>query len=157
MRFEPFQRDDSTRLVDWLRATPLQGLGVPPAGSRWVEHLLSDPNVDAFMAKDEEGTDLGFARVNFLPDRTAEITVIVDPRQRRRGVGAALVGEAVERCRRRGRSVLAAICARTNRVARKFFEAAAFRPAKTQIEGFDRLELWLHESNGKESPLLIEP
>jgi GNAT superfamily N-acetyltransferase len=156
LRFAAFRREDAARLVDWLEATPVEGLFVPPGGG-WIDRLVADPNVEAFLAWDDEGRSLGFARVDFHPDRTADITLFVDPQHRRRRVGAALLAESVDRCLLRGHTVLAAICPKSNPAGKRFFESLSFRPAKTRIEGFDRLELWLHEGDGKESPLLIEP
>jgi ribosomal protein S18 acetylase RimI-like enzyme len=157
LRFASFRREDAARLVEWLEATPVEGLCVPPGGDRWIDRLIQDPNVEAFMAFADEGLSLGFARVDFHPDRTADLTLIVDPLHRRRGVGCALLAETMDRCRRRGHPILTAICPKSNPAGKRFFEAFGFRPAKTRIEGFDRLELWIHEGDGKESPLLIEP
>ncbi|HKH22534.1 MAG TPA: GNAT family N-acetyltransferase [Solirubrobacterales bacterium] len=105
----------------------------------WVREIkvnLTELSPDSFsIVAETEGRVsgscfvLGTARDGDLPDDVAELVAIyVDPHRWRQGVGTALLREAMERCRREGRSEMSLWTLSGNHGAQAFYERHGFEP-----------------------------
>lgn len=155
LRFRAFELADVGFLGPWLRAA---GLGVPSGieAGDWGRRLLEDPRIICRVASGEGGSPLGFFRLDFAPDRTAEVTVIVDPEERRRGIGGRLLEEALVEARRAGLRRLLAVTEEGNRAGQEFFLTLGFEVAATSMPGFIQLARVVHGA-GRQPPLEIVP
>jgi len=75
-----------------------------------------------------DGAVHGFFRLDVGPDGVAEVTLIVHPGQRRRGLGAELLEAALAEARRRGLRRLLAVVQDTNEKGYRFFSSRGFEP-----------------------------
>jgi ribosomal-protein-alanine N-acetyltransferase len=129
----PFAAADAPVVEPWLDAP---GLAVPP-GRRWAwaERLLAEAPRCALVAALGD-RPVGFLRYDPGPDGVAELTIAVAPTARRRGVGAELLGTALELARAGGLRALDAAVDRSNEPALAFFAAHGFereRPCGDRI------------------------
>ncbi len=99
---------------------------------------------------------IGFVRLDLAPDRSAELTLIVDPRHRRRRIGHALVERALEEARRLGLRRIVALVRPENEPALRLFAAQGFEPSGTRMIGFEHLVRVVHRAD-RERPLEIVP
>jgi GNAT superfamily N-acetyltransferase len=92
--------------------------------------LIADPDREGvqFIARDEDGTPLGFATVYWMwsTSRAARIGVMNDlftaAEARRRGVGEALIQTCLDAVRQRGAVILQWQTARDNTTAQSLYE-----------------------------------
>ena len=92
--------------------------------------LIENPDLDGvqFIARDEDGTALGFATIYWMwsTSRAARIGVMNDlftaAAARRRGVGEALIQRCLEAVRERGAELLQWQTARDNHTAQALYE-----------------------------------
>ena len=154
LSFRAFELHDVEILGPWLRAAEL---GVPNRvlAADWGRRVVGDPRIVMRVAE-EAGGAVAFFRLDLAPDRSAEITIFIDPQRRRAGVGSRVLEEALRETRRLGVRRLLAVIERRNRVAREFFFAAGFEPRESRETGFDHLERIVH-SAGQQPPLEITP
>jgi ribosomal protein S18 acetylase RimI-like enzyme len=154
LAFRPFEAGDLPLLEAWLAEARL---GAPAGVSRraLLRRLLEDERILVFAAE-RDGAVVGFARLDLAPDRSAELTLIVDPGRRRRGAGRALLLRVLEEARSRGLRRLVAVVAHANEVGRAFFAEVGFEPSDVRVPGFDHLERVVHRSD-REEPLEIVP
>jgi GNAT superfamily N-acetyltransferase len=155
IRFRQFDERDVETLARWLGDA---GLGVPArvGAEVWGRRLCRDPRILCRVACDEAGESLGYLRLDIAPDRAAELTIIVGPSERRRGVGRALIEEAVRVARGSGLRRILAMVDRGNRVGREFFLSCGFEFRHTALEGFALLERIVHGADSQ-PPLEIVP
>ena len=99
---------------------------------------------------------IGFLRLDLAPDRSAELTLIVDPRHRRRGVGRLLVERALDEARRRGLRRLVALVRPDNEAALRLFADCGFEPSGSHVVGFEHLARVVHNAD-RERPIEIVP
>jgi L-amino acid N-acyltransferase YncA len=105
-----------------------------PSFEEWHAGHVEDP---CLIARDEpSGEVLGWAALSLYSSRAvyrgvAEISIYVDPRHARRGVGRALLGELIERSERVGFWTLIAGIFPENGASITLHEACGFRPVGT--------------------------
>ncbi|RYG72145.1 GNAT family N-acetyltransferase, partial [bacterium] len=98
---------------------------------RWtserVRRQLRDRNTNVAVARGGEGSLLGFGIMSYADDDAHLLLFAVDPRWRRRGVGAAILGwlEDVARTAALPRVLLE--CRRDNDAAREFYGALGYQ------------------------------
>lgn len=154
LHYRAFAAGDADLVQGWLTAV---GLGVPLSivDTPWAERLIQDPNIGCWVAM-SAGRSMGFFRVDQGPNSESEITLIVAPEERRRGVGTQLVHRALEVARSRGMRVVRAVVQRENRIALAFFRAVGFELDGGNTPGNMHLRRILHGSKSQ-SPLEIQP
>lgn len=120
----PFRLDDAAAVEPWLTGP---GLSLPGGVARrtWPQHLLADARIVARIGE-SRGHKVGFVRLDCGPDRVAELTLVVAPEWRRRGLGSALFQAALRQARSLGLRQLVAIVDRANARAQDFFEQVGF-------------------------------
>lgn len=153
--FRAFRVADAPRLERWLTAA---GMPLPDRVSRdvWADRMSGgDPRIHA-LAAIAVRTAVAFLRLDLAPDRSAELTLIVDPRHRRRGVGAQLVERAIAEARRIGLRRLAAMVRPENDAALRLFANHGFEPSAVRMIGFLHLARVVHRAD-TERPLEITP
>jgi ribosomal protein S18 acetylase RimI-like enzyme len=153
--FREFVESDGPLLAEWLE---LAGLRVPSdlaAGK--CDRLCTDPRIALRVATDAEGAVLGFSRLDLAPDNTAEITLIVSPGYRGRGIGRGLLQDALEAGRHRGLRRVFAVIEEDNVVAQGFFFSAGFERTGVWMAGYVHLHRILHRSHADPEPLDIDP
>jgi len=136
MQLRPLAPRDLRLIAPWLHAA---GLGVP-AGvchKSWGERLASDQGIVCRFAA-VAGRTVGFFRLDLAPDGTAEVTVLVAPTRRRRGLGGQLLVAAMAEARERGMRHLVAAVRTDNIAGRAFFGAAGFAEVPSAVPGFLR-------------------
>jgi len=155
IRFRSFVEGDVDLLGAWLRAS---GLGVPDgvAPSSWGRRLSADPLIKCRAACGSRGQVLGFYRLDLAPDHSAEITLIVDPRCRRQGVGRAMFSEILEEARQTGIKRLLAVVQEGNKPGREFFPGFGFESRPQQMPGYLHFERIIH-GGGSQPPLDVSP
>lgn len=155
LRFRPFALEDAAHLGAWLQAV---GLGVPRgvADQTWARRLIEDPHISCWAAEDPDGSRLGFFRLDTGPDQQAELTIIVGPGLRRRGLGTALLEEALSQARSRGLRRILAVVEDENDPAMGFFSAAGFHSVGRKTPGNTHLERLIHRAD-RQPPLEIQP
>lgn len=153
--FRPFAVADVPLLGAWLEDA---GLGLPSVLARgdWGNRLISDPRILCRAAVLKDNSVAGFYRLDFAPDRSAEVTLIVSPERRRMGVGRRLLAAALAEARRVGLNRLLAVIHDGNRAAADFFEEAGFEPSGVLMPGFLHLARIVHRSDFQ-PPLEITP
>jgi ribosomal protein S18 acetylase RimI-like enzyme len=154
LAFRPFEAQDLWVLVPWLSGS---GLGVPPEirEENLGQRLANDPRICCQAAIDKRGRVVGFLRLDSAPDRAAEVTLIVAPDERRRGVGAALLRRAVELAREASWRRLWAVIRLDNHVARHMFERAGFEEQGRPLPGHVHLIRIVHRGSRSVPPLEI--
>ncbi len=150
----PFAAVDAVAVTPWL-AGP--GLSLPPgsAAQDWGPRMVGDPRVAAWMVE-QDGSACGFLRLDIGPDRIAELTIVVAPGLRRRGIGSTALARLVEEARSRGLHRLQAMVEPSHAEAMEFFVEQGFEVAGSQVAGRLRLDLLLHAARG-DAPLEIVP
>lgn len=142
-------------LGPWLQEA---GLGAPPwvDSKTWGHRLMHDPRIVCRVACRAGGEVVGFSRLDFAPDRTAEITLIVAPQWRGVGIGKALLEHALQECRRLRMRRLVAIVRQSNRIALALFLEAGFEETVTDMPGHVHLERIVHSAS-HQPPIEIAP
>ncbi len=186
IEFRRYGPADWRWLRDWLRTTGLrvpgdagpgregargagQALDVLPgpcAGSvvlpseaerepAWSRRLVEDARILALVAC-RDSAPCGFLRLDIGPDRQAEVTVVVDPAQRRTGVARTLLrrarAESIDRRVRR----LFALVEPSNLPAIDLFAGEGYEFTDVRVPGFAHLERWIHGAE-LQPPLEILP
>jgi len=85
--------------------------------------LLADPTVRLLTRTG------GFLLLRIVADEAEVLTLAVDPSARRRGIGRALVGQAVDLAQSAGVSSMYLEVARNNSAAQQLYQSAGFREA----------------------------
>jgi GNAT superfamily N-acetyltransferase len=124
--------DDMLRAGSEVTGTPLD-----PRYARAFQEIARDRN--QLLAVAEEGGELvGTLQLTFIPGlmfrgawRGQIESVRVASARRGQGVGAAMIGWAVERCRDRGCRVVQLMSAISRTDAHRFYERLGFRPTHT--------------------------
>jgi ribosomal protein S18 acetylase RimI-like enzyme len=142
IRFRSFVESDVDLLGAWLRGS---GLGVPEgvAAETWGRRLAQDPLILCYAVCSLDSV-VGFYRLDLAPDRTAEITIIVDPGNRRLGLASAMMSEILTMARQRGVSRLLAVVEEGNRGGAEFFHGFDFEQRAPQISRYLYFERILH-------------
>ena len=124
MQVRPFRLDDAGAVEPWLTGP---GLSLPGGTARinWPERMLADSRIVAQVAV-VEGRRVGFVRLDCGPDRIAEITLVIAPGTRRRGLGRRMFESALEQARRLGVWRMVAIIDIGNEPALAFFQEQGF-------------------------------
>ncbi|MCB9887032.1 MAG: GNAT family N-acetyltransferase [Planctomycetes bacterium] len=120
----PFCLADAGEVEPWLQGP---GLSLPPGAARqqWPHRLLADARIVARVAV--HGARLvGFVRLDSGPDRVADLTLVVSPEYRRRGLGRLLFDAALVSARQLGLRQLVASVDTGNAVAIDFFVDRGF-------------------------------
>jgi L-amino acid N-acyltransferase YncA len=102
----------------------------PPAFAEWWRAHVEDP---CLLARDHSGEVLGWAALGPVSARSvyrgvAEVSIYVDPRHTRRGVGRALLSALVEASERAGFWTLAAGIFPENAASIALHESCGFEP-----------------------------
>lgn len=153
--FRAFEDADGPLLADWLGQA---GLRVPPdlADGR-CERLRDDPRILLRTAVTQDGRPLGFSRLDVAPDDTGEITLIVKPDRRGRGLGRGLLEDVIEQGRHLSLRRLYAVVEEHNVVALGFFVSAGFERTGVWMSGYVHLHRLLHRSHADPEPIEIDP
>lgn len=119
-----FRLADAPAIQGWFVAP---GLSLPPgpAAANWPQRLVSDHRIVARIAE-LDGRQVGFVRLDCGPDRVADLTLVVAPGLRRRGLGRLLFQAALQQARQLGLRRLVASVDRDNGVALDFFADQGF-------------------------------
>lgn len=152
LEFRPFDPVDRDAVARWLGRSGMAGARVD---ARSWTRLVADSRIVARVAVRGPRT-VGFVRLDLAPDRAAEITVLVAPDMRRRGVGRRLVEHAVAESKQFAVRRIIAMVDPDNRRAAAFFGALGFESAASAARGFERLDRLLHNADAQ-PPLEIEP
>lgn len=154
LRLRPFAAVDAVAVTPWL-AGP--GLSLPPgpAARDWGARMVGDPRVAAWMVE-LDGAACGFLRLDIGPDRIAELTIVVAPGHRRRGIGSRALARLVEEARGRGLHRLQAMVEPGHAEAMEFLVEQGFEATVGHVAGRVRLDLLLHAARG-DAPLEIVP
>ena len=156
VRFRSFDPEDLDLLERWLRASDLPApAALDRDGDTWAVRVMEDPRIHIEVAVDEDGEPAGFLRLDHAPDRSAEVTVLVDPGRRRRGVGQALVLRALERGRELELNRLVAMISESNDAGLALFFGLGFED-NGSVPGHRRLDRLIHRTRHAE-PLEIIP
>ncbi len=149
----PFCLADARSVEPWLQGG---GLSLPPgpAGRRWPERMLADARIVARVAA-QGSRLLGFVRLDCGPDRIAEVTLVVAPGSRRRGLGGLLFEAALVHARQLGVRRLVASIEPDNSVALEFFLGRGFRLEGMLGDRRYRLVRFVH-AGGSQRPLDID-
>ncbi|MEO0478670.1 MAG: N-acetyltransferase [Planctomycetota bacterium] len=158
--FRPFRLSDAPRLAAWLDESTLPASSALDEELEWARRLLADPRIEVEVLQNEGEAGgpprvLGFLRLDLAPDRSAEITLLVDPERRRRGIGRFLCDHALEFGRRLDLQRLVAVVAEENTAARELFTGAGY-DWNGSVPGHHRFDRLIHAS-GTADPLEIEP
>lgn len=146
---------DAPRLERWLAAA---GMPLPDRVARdvWAGRMAGgDARIHA-LAGLVGRVAVGFVRMDLAPDRCAELTLIVDPRLRRRGLGRQLVERALVEARRLGLRRLVALVRPENDPALRLFGEHGFETSGVRVVGFEHLARVVHRAD-RERPLEIVP
>ncbi|MFM1872974.1 MAG: Acetyltransferase domain [Planctomycetota bacterium] len=125
LQLRAFRVADAPAVEAWFVAPDL---AVPPgpAGARWPERLVTDHRIVAKVAE-IGGKQVGFLRMDCGPDRVADLTLVVAPEWRRKGLGRTLFDAALAHARTIGLRQLVASVDRGNVVALDFFADRGFQ------------------------------
>ena len=138
--------DDADRLLEWRNdelAVRFSGSGrpvTPDEHARWFEGRRRD-RAARFWVAVSDGSAVGQVRIDAI-DGVGVIAIVVDPRHRGRGFGAAILRAAIlAAAGDPGLTRLRALCHRDNRASLRLFEAAGFRRLAVAEDGLVALEL----------------
>lgn len=148
IRFRSFVESDVALLGVWLQGS---GLGVPEgvAPATWGRRLAEDPLIFCQAASGPDDAVVGFYRLDLAPDRSAEITIIVDPGSRRLGVASAMMAEILAMVRKKGVCRLLAVVEEDNSAGREFFQGFGFELRASQISRYLYFERLIHGSESQ--------
>jgi len=148
IRFRGFVGSDVELLGAWLQGS---GLTFPGgvAVSTWGRRLSEDPLIICQAACEADARVVGFYRLDLAPDRSAEITIIVDPTRRRQGVATAMMSEILAVARREGISRLLAVIDEGNRGGKELFLGFDFEARAEQISQYQYFERMIHSSQSQ--------
>lgn len=153
--FRPFGEADATVLEPWLREA---GLLVPPGtkSGSWARRITEDPRilvrVACFAGRPAEV--VGFFRLDLAPDRVAELTMIVSPEHRRKGLGRALLAAALAEARSLSLRRILAMVVGDNHAGFGFFLDRGFEETGIHLQGFRQLARVVHGAD-RQPPLEI--
>ena len=155
LRYRAFSDEDLAVLAPWLLQA---GLGVPAGVSReqWGRRLREDARIVCRTATGERRAVVGFFRLDLAPDNTAEITLIVAPRLRRRGIGRELIEYALGEARRLGLKAVVAVVKDSNQDAIRLFGDVGFELSGRGMPGYWVLERMVHRADHK-PPIEVVP
>lgn len=153
LTLRPFVLTDAATIEPWLSSP---GLSRPAgrASREWPQRLLADRRIVACIAE-SHGRQVGFVRLDCGPDRVAEITLVVAPGCRRRGLGRAMFAAALVEARRRGVHSLVAAVDRGNAPALGFFADLGFET--DGVFGERARMLRVVHGGDHQPPLEVEP
>ncbi len=142
------EAEDVPTLAAWLLDA---GLQVPPgaADGSWAEKMLADPRVVCVTAYRKGGPPEGFFRLDVGPDRVAELTLIVAPRRRRRGIGSYLLQAALQVARNQGLRRILALVDDDNQPALEFFLEHGFEETGQYLAGYVHLSRYVHGADSQ--------
>ena len=86
--FRPFQAADMTVVGVWFGDADT-ARWVEPPNEAWVAHVTGGTRARAWIAS-RDGGDVGLVQADWDADRTAFVSLVVDPAQRGRGIGRAV-------------------------------------------------------------------
>lgn len=154
LTYRPFEAGDLDAIERWLDDAGLR----PSARVRRdlrIRRLTDDDRIVTRIADAERGA-VGFFRLDLAPDRSAELTILVDAKWRRRGIGSRVLDHVIAEARERGLVRLVAAVAIDNEPAHVFFSELGFEEGDTTVPGFVHYERFLHRSDCSR-PLEIRP
>jgi GNAT superfamily N-acetyltransferase len=155
IHFRPFAEGDVELLEAWLEGA---GLGAPPwvSSETWGHRLMHDPRIICRAAYLPDGAVVAFLRLDVAPDRTAEVTVVVAPGWRDKGIGVLVIDDALAEARGMRLRRLVAVIKAPNRPAQALFKISGFEPSGTEMPGYHHLERLIHSAD-HQPPLEIKP
>lgn len=124
LHLRPFRLNDADAIEPWLEGA---GLAVPGGVARreWPVRILADQRIVMKIAE-SHGRRVGLVRLDCGPDLVAEITVVVAPGERRKGLGRAMFEAALALARELGLRRIVASIDHGNDVAQDFFADMGF-------------------------------
>ena len=148
LRFRAFEDQDLGVLAPWLFQA---GLGLPAGVSREQlgRRLREDKRIICRAALGHRRQVVGFFRLDLAPDGTAEVTLIVAPSQRNKGIGRRLLDAALAEARGHGLRGLVAVVRDTNRSAIRLFQDKGFERGERALSGYVVLERMVHQAENK--------
>lgn len=153
--FRPFRALDAPRLERWLSEA---GMPLPETMPRevWADRMAGgDPRIRAYAARAGRAI-AGFLRLDLAPDRSAELTLIVDAQRRREGIGRVLLEHGLEVARSLGIRRVVALVRHDNEPALRLFAACGYEAGGSLVLGFQHLARVVHRGD-RERPLEIVP
>lgn len=137
MIFRDARPEDLPYIVSLLADDPLgaqrEQLG-DPAYRQALERIDADPST-RFIVVDDDGIVVGCLQLSILPGlarrgaiRAQFESVRIAGSQRRRGLGSALVAEAIRLAREAGASLIELATDNTRKDAHRFWERQGFKP-----------------------------
>jgi len=154
LTFRRFEAGDLDGLERWLDDAGLRPSTRVDRDLR-IRRLTDDTRILTRIA-DLDGESVGFFRLDLAPDRSAELTILVDGQRRRCGDGRQILAQVVREARECGLDRLIAAVAIDNDPAHLFFSESGFEPGDTSVPGFVHYERFLHRSDCTR-PLEIRP
>ena len=130
----PAGRSDSGLLLEWRnhptvrRASFQQEPIDATTHRRWLAGVLADARRRLYIAM-WQGEPVGMLRLDLDGRDGAELSLLVDPGHRGRGMGRRLLGRAMDLARRLGLRRLHARVRPDNRVSRHLFSSCGWRQA----------------------------
>jgi ribosomal-protein-alanine N-acetyltransferase len=124
------------------RAAELHELAFAPLGERaWTRQelagLLAQPGTAGLLVH-RLGKDVGFALSRVASDEAEVLTIVVDPTERRRGAGRALLAAVIASARASGSRHLFLEVAADNAAARALYEQAGFEVVGQRASYYQR-------------------
>ncbi|MBK8975318.1 MAG: GNAT family N-acetyltransferase [Planctomycetes bacterium] len=154
VRVRGFDAADGVIVDRWLRRGGFSEVARVPRRA-WVGRLLRDERLIGRIAE-SGGLPRGFVRLEIGPDRSAEVTVVVDPAARRAGIGTELLWDARSQALARGCVRLVAWIEPGNRAARELFLSAGFELRDGESRRFECYERLIHGAE-RQPPIEIVP
>jgi ribosomal protein S18 acetylase RimI-like enzyme len=133
----PYDGSCAGRVVDWCAESPFSSEWVPPATGpdAVLTGWLEDPDISGFLLL-RSGTPVAYGELWLEPDDAeAELAhLVVDPAQRRQGLGRALAVSLVDRARAEGLSNLFLRVHADNDLAIACYGTAGFKRCSPEEE-----------------------
>lgn len=144
LALRPFTVADAPVVGPWLDGP---GVSLPPSGmaASWASRMVTDPRVRAWVLE-RDGVPVAFVRLDIGPDRVAELTIAVDARQRRAGVGARALDLVLMQAQSLRVRRVQAIVDAGNQPAQAFFAKAGFEEGATDGSATTFVR-WIHEAD----------
>ena len=137
--FRAFRTRDLDAVGPWLRDA---GWGVPESMSHkvWGQRVEQDPRIVCRVAC-LGNQAVGLYRLDLAPDHDAELTIVVAPGSRRRGIGLAILAAAQHQARQLELRGIVALVQRDNWPGRHFFAKAGFVSEPCEVPGHVRFRI----------------
>jgi len=131
LNLRPFELEDLQLVDPWLQQA---GIGVPRGTSHkvWGDRVRSDPRIVCRVATRGAAVS-GLFRLDVAPDRMGELTVLVAPGLRSRGLGRAIVEAAMAEAACRGLRHVVALVRAENTGAVRFFSKIGFIESEPRV------------------------